>query len=85
MIKQFSILAAAFLLSGLLAVVFIPLLPIMVGIGISCLAIWKFKIRESTGSKLSGDLLFRSGLAVIAGAIISLVFIIALMSGLFSN
>jgi hypothetical protein len=83
MIKEVSTLAALFILSGFIAVMFIPLAPIIVGVAMSSFAAWKFRARKSTDSKLSGNLLLRSGLAVVAGAVITTTFVIAAMSGLF--
>ena len=83
MIKEVSTLAGLFILSGLLSVMFIPLAPIIVGVAMSAIAAWKFKSRQSTDSKLGSNLLFRSGLAVVAGAVITTAFVIAAMTGLF--
>ena len=83
MIKEVSTLAGLFILSGFLSVMFIPLAPIMIGVAMSAVAAWKFKTRKSTDSKLGGNLLFRSGLAVVAGAAITTALVIAAMAGLF--
>jgi len=54
----------------------------VVGLVICVVAVLKYRAEKATELKLGTDSLFRSGLAVIAGAVVAVVFVFAAMSGL---
>jgi uncharacterized membrane protein YfcA len=74
-----------FLLSALLTVMLHPAAPLLTGAVVCVVAVLKHHSRKNTELKLGATLLFRSGLAVTAGAIIATASVLAAMSGLFSK
>jgi hypothetical protein len=80
--KNVLIPIALFFLSVLLTVMLSPVALLVVGVVICVVAVLKYRALKVTESKLGANLLFRSGLAVIAGAIIAVIFVLAAMSGL---
>ncbi len=76
---------AAFFLSALLTVMFGPTALLLAGAVVCVIAVLKHRSRKVTELKLGATLLFRSGLAVIAGAIVAFALVIAGMSGLFAT
>lgn len=76
---------ALLLLSALLTLMFNPVALLVVGVVICVVAVLKYRALKVTESKLGGNLLFRSGLAVITGAIVAVAFVFAAMSGLFGK
>ena len=83
--KSVAIPIALLLLSALLTLMFNPVVLLVVGVVICVVAVLKYRALKVAESKLSANLLFRSGLAVIAGAIIAVIFVLAAMSGLFGK
>ena len=73
---------ALFLLSLILTVMFNPVAVLVAGLVICVVAVLKFRADKVPKSNLGANSLFRSGLAVIAGAMIAVVFVVAAMSGL---
>ncbi|GEM_PF-6993007 len=73
---------ALFLLSVIFTVMFNPAAVLVVGLVICVVAVFKYRAEKIPESKLSANSLFRSGLAVLAGAIVAVVFVVAAMSGL---
>ena len=76
---------ALFFLSALITVVLHPAALLIAGAVICVIAVLKYRSRKDTELKLGATLLFRSGLAVIAGAIAAVASVLATMSGLFSG
>ena len=76
---------ALFFLSALITVVLHPAALLIAGAVICVIAVLKYRSRKDTELKLGATLLFRSGLAVIAGAIVAVASVLAAMSGLFSR
>ncbi|WP_205201469.1 hypothetical protein [Azonexus hydrophilus] len=76
---------ALFFLSALITVVLHPAALLIAGAVICVIAVLKYRSRKDTELKLGATLLFRSGLAVIAGAIAAVASVLAAMSGLFSG
>ena len=76
---------ALFFLSALLTVVLHPAALLIAGAVICVISVLKYRSRKDTELKLGATLLFRSGLAVIAGAIAAVASVLAAMSGLFSG
>lgn len=76
---------ALFFLSALITVVLHPAALLIAGAVICVIAVLKYRSRKDTELKLGATLLFRSGLAVIAGAIVAVASVLAAMSGLFSG
>lgn len=76
---------ALFFLSALLTVVLHPAALLIAGAVICVISVLKYRSRKDTELKLGATLLFRSGLAVIAGAIVAVASVLAAMSGLFSR
>ena len=74
-----------FFLSALLTVMLHPAALLIAGAVICVIAVLKYRSRKDTELKLGATLLFRSGLAVIAGAIAAVASVLAAMSGLFSG
>lgn len=83
--KNVAIPIALLLLSALLTLMFNPVVLLVVGVVICVVAVLKFRALKVTESKLGANLLFRSGLAVITGAIVAVIFVLAAMSGLFGK
>jgi hypothetical protein len=83
--KNVLIPIVLFFLSVLLTVMLSPVALLVVGVVICVVAVLKYRALKVTESKLGANLLFRSGLAVIAGAIIAVIFVLAAMSGLFGK
>lgn len=83
--KNVAIPIALLLLSALLTLMFNPVALLVVGVVICVVAVLKYRTRKVSEAKLGANLLFRSGLAVIAGAIVAVVFVFAAMSGLFGK
>lgn len=76
---------ALFFLSVILTVMLNPAALLVVGVVICVVAVLKHRALKVAESKLGANLLFRSGLAVITGAIIAVIFVVAAMSGLFGK
>jgi uncharacterized membrane protein len=74
--KNVAIPIALLLLSVYLTLMSSPFVLLLVGVVICVVAIFKYRALKVTESKLGDNLLFRSGLAVIIGAIISVIFMI---------
>jgi heme/copper-type cytochrome/quinol oxidase subunit 2 len=83
--KKVAIPVALLFLSALLTIMFNPVVLLVVGLVICVVAVLKYRAQKVTESKLSSNPLFRSGLAVITGAIIAVIFVLAAMSGLFAK
>lgn len=83
--KNIVIPIALFFLSVLLTVMLHPVTVLLAGAVICVIAVLKYRSRNVTELKLVATLLFRSGLAIIAGAIVAVAFVLAAMSGLFSR
>ena len=83
--KNIALPIALFFLSALLALMFNPVVLLVVGVVICVVAVLKYRAQKIAESKLGANLLFRSGLAVISGAIVAVVFVLAAMSGLFGK
>lgn len=83
--KNVLIPIALFFLSVILTVMLNPVALLVVGVVICIVAVLKYRALKVTESKLGSNLLFRSGLAVITGAIIAVIFVLAAMSGLFGK
>ncbi|HWR75818.1 MAG TPA: hypothetical protein VN283_01240 [Thiobacillus sp.] len=83
--KNVAIPIALLFLSALLTLMFNPVALLVVGAVICVVAVLKYRASKVSESKLGANLLFRSGLAVIAGAIVAVVFVFAAMSGLFGK
>jgi len=64
---------------------FNPVVLLVIGVVICVFAVLKYRAQKFTESELGANLLFRSGLAVIIGAIIAVIFVLAAMSGLFGK
>lgn len=69
-------------LSALLTLIFHPVAMLVAGVAIYVIAVLKCRTRKVTETKLGVTLLFRSGLAVIAGAIVAVAFVLTTMFGL---
>lgn len=76
---------ALFFLSALLTVMLHPVALLLAGAVTCVIAVLKYRSRKVTELKLGATLLFRAGLAVIAGAIVAVAFVLAAMSGLFGR
>jgi hypothetical protein len=83
--KNVAIPVALLFLSALFTIMFHPFVMLVVGVIICVVAVLKYRAQKVTESKLGANLLFRSGLAVITGAIIAVIFVLAAMSGLFGK
>jgi heme/copper-type cytochrome/quinol oxidase subunit 2 len=83
--KNVGIPIALFFLSVFLTLMFNPVALLVFGVVICVVAVLKYRAGKVSESKLGTNLLFRSGLAVIAGAIVAVVFVFAAMSGLFGK
>jgi uncharacterized membrane protein YfcA len=83
--KNIVVPIALFFLSALLTVMLHPAALLLAGAVICVIAVLKYRSRKDTELKLGATLLFRSGLAVIAGAIVAVASVLAAMSGLFSR
>lgn len=80
--KNNSVPIALFLLSTLLTVMFQPAALLLAGAFICAIAVLKRRSQKVAELNLGATLLFRSGLAVMAGAIVAVAFVFAAMSGL---
>jgi hypothetical protein len=83
--KNVVIPIVVFFLSTLLTLMFHPVALLVAGVTICVIATLRFRVRKVIEPKLSSKLLFRSGFAVIAGAISAVVFVLTTMSGLFNK
>lgn len=83
--KNVAIPIALLFLSVLLTLMFNPVALLVGGVVNCVVAVLKYRAGKVTESKLSANLLFRSGLAVIAGAIVTIAFVVTAMSGLFGK
>lgn len=83
--KNMIIPFVLFFLSALLTVVLHPFLLFFVGVAVCTIAALKYRSQKLIEPKLGATLLFRSGLAVIAGAMGAVVFVFAAMSGLLAR
>ena len=83
--KNIVVPIALFLLSALLTVMLHPAVLLLAGAIVCVIAVLKYRSRKVTELKLGATLLFRSGLGVIAGAIVAVAFALAAMSGLFGR
>ena len=82
--KNIVVPTALFFLSALLTVMH-PAVLFLAGSVICVIAVLKYRSRKDTELKLGATMLFRSGLAVIAGAIVAVASVLAAMSGLFAR
>ncbi len=85
MSKSAALPIALFFLSALLAVMLQPVALLLAGAVVCVIAVLKYRSRRVTELKLGATLLFRSGLAVIAGAIVAVAVVLAAISGLFGR
>ena len=85
MSKSIAVPIALFFLSALLTVMFHPAVLLLAGAVVCVIAVLKYRSRKVIELKLGATLLFRSGLAVVAGAIVAVAFVFAAMSGLFAR
>ena len=85
MTKHVVLPAALFFLSTLLTLMLHPAALLVAGVVICVIAVLTYRSRKGSELKLGATLLFRSGLAVIAGAIVAVASVLAAMSGLFSR
>ena len=83
--KNIVVPTALFFLSALLTVMLHPAVLFLAGSVICVIAVLKYRSRKDTELKLGATMLFRSGLAVIAGAIVAVASVLAAMSGLFAS
>lgn len=83
--KNIAVPIALFFLSALLTVMLHPAALLLVGAVVCVIAVLKYRSQKVTELKFGATLLFRSGLAVIAGAIVAVAFVLAAMSGLFAR
>ena len=83
--KNIAVPIALFFLSALLTVMFHPAVLLLAGVVVCVIAMLKYRSQKVTELELGATLLFRSGLAVIAGAIVAVAFVFAAMSGLFAR
>ncbi|HQU79798.1 MAG TPA: hypothetical protein PLU47_10045 [Azonexus sp.] len=83
--KNIAVPIALFFLSALLTVMLHPAALLLAGAVVCVIAVLKYRSRKVAELKLGATLLFRSGLAVIAGAIVAVAFVFAAMSGLFAR
>ena len=83
--KNVAIPFALLLLSALLTLMFNPVVLLVIGVVICVVAVLKYQVLKGIESKLGANLLFRSGLAVIVGVIIVVIFVLVAMSGLFGK
>ncbi len=83
--KNIAVPIALFFLSALLTVMFHPAVLLLAGAVVCVIAVLKYRSRKVIELKLGATLLFRSGLAVVAGAIVAVAFVFAAMSGLFAR
>lgn len=83
--KNIAVPITLFFLSALLTVMFHPAVLLLAGAVVCVIAMLKYRSRKVIELKLGATLLFRSGLAVVAGAIVAVVFVFAAMSGLFAR
>ncbi len=64
---------------------FHPAAILLAGAVVCVFAVLKYRSQKVAELKLGATLLFRSGLAVLAGAIVAVAFVLAAMSGLFAR
>ena len=83
--KNIVVPTALFFLSALLTVMLHPAVLFLAGSVICVIAVLKYRSRKDTELKLGATMLFRSGIAVIAGAIVTVASVLAAMSGLFAR
>lgn len=83
--KTIVVPIALFFFSALLTVMLHPAALLLAGAVVCVIAVLKNRSRKLTELKPGTTLLFRSGLAVIAGAIVAVAFVLAAMSGLFAR
>jgi hypothetical protein len=83
--KNKTVPIALFFLSALLTIIFHPAALLLAGAIFCVIAALKHRSKTITELKLGATLLFRSGLAVIAGAIVAVAFVSAAMTGLFGR
>jgi hypothetical protein len=83
--KNIAVPIVLFFLSALLTIMFHPAVLLLTGAVACVIAVLKYRSRKAGELKLGATLLFRSGLAVTAGAIIAVAFVFATMSGLFAR
>ena len=83
--KNIVVPIAFFLLSALLTFMLHPAALLLAGAIVCVVAVLKYRSQKVAEPKFGVTLLFRSGLAVIAGAIVAVAFVLAAMSGLFAK
>ena len=83
--KNITVPIALFFLSALLSIMFHPAAILLAGAVVCVFAVLKYRSQKVAELKLGATLLFRSGLAVLAGAIVAVAFVLAAMSGLFAR
>jgi hypothetical protein len=76
---------ALFFLSGLLTAMLPPAAMLLAGAVVCVIAVLRYRSQKVAEQKLGATLLFRSGLALLAGAIVAVAFVLAAMSGLFAR
>lgn len=83
--KDIALPIALFFFSALLTVVLHPAALLLAGAVVCVIAVLKYRSQKVEELKLGTTLLFRSGLAVLAGAIVAVALVLAAMSGLFAR
>jgi heme/copper-type cytochrome/quinol oxidase subunit 2 len=83
--KNVAIPIALLFLSALLSLMFNPVALLVGGAVLCIVAALRYRAGKVSESKLGTNVLFRSGLAVIAGAIVAVAFVFAAMSGQFGK
>jgi hypothetical protein len=83
--RNIAVPVAWFFLSAPLTVILHPAALLLAGAVGCVIAVLKYRSRNFTEQKLGTTLLFRSGLAVIAGAIVAVALVGAVMSVLFAR
>jgi heme/copper-type cytochrome/quinol oxidase subunit 2 len=83
--KDIFIPIVLFFLSVILTVMLNPVALLVVGVVICVVAMLKYRASMVAKSTQGSNTLLRTGLAVIAGAIVAFVFVFAAMSGLFGR
>lgn len=85
MSKNIVVPVALFFLSALFTVMFPPPVMLLAGTVLCVIAVLKYRSQKIAELKLGATLLFRSGLAVLAGATVAVALVLAAMSGLFAR
>jgi hypothetical protein len=80
-----AVSVALIFLSALFTVILTPTVVFLAGVVVCIVAALKFRSQKLAGLKLGNTALFRSGLAILAGAFLASFFVLAAMSGLFAR